>query len=97
MSLATCEDIDRDAEARKHLWKGLQRMAAGDRVRFLAVCCKTKDMQGNAFGETRVTSSTGTVHEVYMDLMLLSVGHQLNLGKVCDVMEKFLKRYKPQR
>jgi len=94
MSLETVEDIDRDAEARKHLWKGLQRMDPQDRVRFVQWACK---QVSDKLGETRVTSSTGTTHETYMDLMLLAVGHRLNLGRACLGMERFLRRYRPQR
>lgn len=82
--------IDRDLEARKHLWKGLQRLSPRGRVRFLqAMCDRVSTTQHGA--ETRVTDHTGTTHEAYYDLMLLSVNHGLDLSDACNALERWLK------
>lgn len=82
--------IDRDVEARKHLWKGLARLGMRGRVRFVqAMCGRVSQTQHGA--HTRVTDHTGTVHEAYYDLMLLSVNHGLDLGEACELLELELK------
>jgi hypothetical protein len=88
---STVADIDKDLEARKHLWKGLQRLGERGRVAFVGRMCRF--VRGpDRIAEVKVTSSTGTVHECYMDLMMLSCVHGLDLGRACAVMEQVLRR-----
>ena len=84
-------EIDRDLEARKHLWRGLARMGKRERVAFVGAMCKevSKTQEGAA---TRVTSHTGTVYESFADLLLLSVNHGLDLYKACERLERWLSR-----
>ena len=82
--------IDRDLEARKHLWKGLQRLTPAGRVRFLEAVARSAVKFAGV--ETRVTSHTGTVHEAYLDLMTLAATHGADLGLACAELERWLKK-----
>lgn len=83
------EWIDRDLEARKHLWTGLKRLGPRGRIRFVSWAANVASALGT---ETKVTSHTGTVHESYQDLMILAVTHGLKLDRACGEMESWLKR-----
>lgn len=83
----TVEMIDRDAEARRHLWRGLARMRPPERVAFVSRCAGGAGVAGV---RVEVTSSTASVHECYMDLALLSVTYGRCMHSVCAEMESWL-------
>ena len=90
MGLRTVNDIDRDQEARKHLWLGLKRLPPPRRIAFLHWACK--QVRGpDRIAEVRVTKSEGHHGEVYWDLMSLAASHGLDLGRTCEKLERVLK------
>lgn len=87
----TVNVIDRDKEARKHLWQGLQRMEPRERVAFLASLCRTADaMPGNI--EVKVTKHSGTTGEAYHDVMMWSAVYGGCLFEACRLLELRLRR-----
>lgn len=88
MATGTVEHIDRDREARKHLWKGLERLSPRRRIAFVGAMARITNRDGT---ETRVTSHSGTVSEAYYDLMLLAVNHGLDLYAACVHLENWLR------
>ena len=91
MALRTVHDLDRDVEARKHLWMGLKRMEPPQRTAFLKWACK--QVKGpDKIAEVRVTESEGHHGEVYYDLLLLAAAHDLDLGLTCEKLERVLRR-----
>lgn len=84
-------DLDRDAEARKHLWMGLKRMEPPGRTAFLKWACR--QVAGpDKIAEVKVTASTGHHGEVYWDLMMLAAVHGLDVGRACEKLEQVLRR-----
>ncbi len=86
--------FDRDLEARKHLWKGLQRLepfGVNGRVAFLSYACTLAPTKLGGF-DLKVTGHTGTVQEAYYDLVYASCTHGLSLSKVCAALELWLKK-----
>jgi hypothetical protein len=80
--------LDRDLEARKHLWRGLARLRPRRRVAFVGEMCRRVSGGGV---ETRVTSSTGTVGECVGDVVMLAVNHGLDLSHACEALERTLR------
>jgi len=86
--------LDRDLEARKHLWRGLSRLSERGRLAFLAHCC-TKARGPDQVARVGVINSTGTVHECFMDCCLLSAAFGQDLFAICEELERWLKRCCP--
>jgi hypothetical protein len=78
-----------DAEMRKHLWRGLERLPVAERLDFLKWCCKQVSFGG---AEVRVTHTSGRVGDVLNDLGMLQVGHGLDINTAAGELEKRLKR-----
>ncbi len=81
---------DADLEVRKHLWRGLERMQPAQRVGFLKRLCRKATLPV-AHVEPRVTSHTGTVHEAFHDICMLSFQHQLPLATSATELERVLR------
>lgn len=86
----TVNVIDRDLEARKHLWQGLQRLGPARRTAFLRELCATVHGPGGV--SVRVTEAPSTVGEAYADVMMWSMGFGGCLHEACRRMEQRLKR-----
>lgn len=87
--MGTVDVIDRDLEARRHLWTGLARLDPAGRTAFVQLMARSTDRHGLA---TRASSTTGTVHEAYYDLMMLAVNYGLDLYEACNRLERLLSR-----
>ena len=82
--------IDRDLEARKHLWNGLERLGHEGRIRFLGSLCGT--VKGPGGVGAKVTAPPATVGEAYMDVMMWSVGFGGCMFRACEAMERALRK-----
>lgn len=92
----TVDVIDRDREARAHLWGGLQRMTPPERIAFLSHACEP--VKGPGGIGARVTKHSGEVVEAYMDIGMLGALYGRDLYDVCREMEDWLrKRGAPSR
>jgi hypothetical protein len=73
-----------ELDDRREIWRMLARLDERQRIRFLWWCCR----QVNAY----VISSTGTVMEVYYDIMDLNIAFKLNLSRVAEQLVQVCKR-----
>ena len=81
--------LDRDLEARKHMWKGLKRMPPAERIAFVQHACTL--LQGPV--KTRVSKDhSGTTGEAFADLTGLSAVYGVDLDDVCRLMERWLRK-----
>jgi hypothetical protein len=74
---------------RKELYRMLSRLSEGQRVLVLRRCCQ-KVSQG--LKEVKVLSSSGSLGEVWADLMLLVVEHGLPLDSIGMELQNELRR-----
>lgn len=82
--------IDRDREARRHLWFGLKRMPPAERVRFLRHACG-ESVRAKVGAKVKKGHS-GTTGEVYNDLMQLNTVYGACLSRVCGLLETWLRK-----
>jgi hypothetical protein len=80
---------DRDREARRHLWRGLERLRPRRRVDFLSACLKDSCRDGVA---AQVTSHDGSVAEAFRDLVASAAVYGLDLYAACERLERWLRR-----
>jgi hypothetical protein len=91
----TIEWLDRDLEARKHLWKGLARLSVRRRVAFVQSLCGKSNGRNAGLPSDRtakVESHTGSVQESYLDCCYLAVLHGQSLLRTCEELERWLRR-----
>jgi hypothetical protein len=81
--------FDRDLEARRHLWRGLERLAPHRRIAFQAACLADATRDGVA---PKITSHDGSTAEAYRDLVASSAVYGLDLFRVCERLERWLRR-----
>lgn len=86
----TVDIIDRDREARRHLWRGLKRMEPRERVAFLRSLCAARAGEAGSV-EVRVTSHSGTTGEAYHDVMAWSAVYGGCLFRACEMLESWLR------
>lgn len=92
---AGVELVDRDREARRHLWEGLARMEPAERVAFLRWRCRAaadaRESAGLRAG-AEVTDHGGTAGEAFHDLLALSFLYGADMGETCEAMERWLRK-----
>ena len=81
--------FDRDLEARKHLWKGLERLSPRGRVAFLNHVCKRAS---GPLAGPGVTTHSGTAREAWLDIGMCAAVWGLDLQETCAELERWLKR-----
>lgn len=90
------EWIDRDLEARRHLWRGLMRMSEAGRLAFLKHCCRAASCRPDDKVGVSVTVDPrghyGTAFEVFTELCYAAVIHGFSLLRACEEMELWLKK-----
>lgn len=78
-----------DADTRKHLWRGLDRLGARRRLDFLQWCCQRANGIGGI--KTAVTTYNGTTGQAWDDVQMLCFQHGLSLQTACEELERRLR------
>lgn len=68
----------------------LSRLPPDKRILFQSRCCQLVSGAGTV---TKVTGSTGTVNEVYLDLMLMHHSYGLKLETMLDGLVDFIHEW----
>ena len=80
---------DSDLEMHKHLWNGLKRLTAPQRIAFLKRLCTTASFGGV---EPRITKHTGEVAECLHDINMLALQHSMPLQTAAIELDRVLRR-----